>query len=81
MRIPNSIKKSVLHLPKNTELNYISGNAYFLIVISKWAYLELYPFHISLDCVFVYPSMPKVVGWGCFNKCPRNLNFYEGVRK
>ena len=29
MRIPNSIKKSVLHLPKNTELNYISGNAYF----------------------------------------------------
>lgn len=42
----------------------------FLIVISKWAYRELYPFHISLDCVFVYPSMPKVVGRGCFNKCP-----------
>ena len=36
----------------------------FLIVISKRAYRELYPFHISLDCVFVYPSMPKVVGRG-----------------
>ena len=29
MRIPNSITKSVLQYPKNTELNYISGNAYF----------------------------------------------------
>ena len=36
----------------------------FLIVISKCAYRELYPFHISLDCVFVYSSMPKVVGRG-----------------